>query len=114
MLAKRLGLDEAGFREKYTRKLRGGDVSLTEQFNHDCVFYDRKLGCTVYEDRPQQCRTWPFWRAVVHSPETWSETADACPGMNVGRLYGSAEIGTSIRDDGTSATPRIRRTSVAS
>jgi len=94
--------------------VNGGEVSLTEKLNHDCVFYDRKQGCTVYEDRPRQCRTWPFWGSVVHSPETWAETAETCPGMDVGRLHRRAEIDRSLRDDGTSTSPRARRTSVAS
>lgn len=109
-LAKRLGLDPTRFREKYTRKLRRGEVSLREKLNHDCVFYDRKQGCTVYEDRPRQCRTWPFWRSVVHSRETWAEAAERCPGMDVGRLHRRSQIEGSIRNDGTSTSPRVRRT----
>lgn len=112
-LAKRLGLDDASFRARFTRKLRGGDVSLKEKLNHDCVFYDRQRGCTVYEDRPRQCRTWPFWRAVVHSPETWTETAETCPGMNAGRLYSVREIDESTGNDGTSASRRAQRAPAA-
>src|ERR1017187_104583 len=35
--------------------------SLREKANGDCVFYDKTAGCTIYEARPAQCRTWPFW-----------------------------------------------------
>ena len=59
-LAARLGLAEAEFRAGYTRRSRGADVLLAEKRNFDCVFFDSEQGCSVYEDRPRQCRTWPF------------------------------------------------------
>ncbi len=70
-LAALLGIDRDEFRGLYTRELRGGEVSLVEKRSNDCVFWDRKAGCRVYAARPRQCRAWPFWRAVVHSSETW-------------------------------------------
>ena len=113
-LAATLGLDDAAFRERYTRRLRGGDISLIERDNYDCVFYDRKRGCTVYAHRPRQCRTWPFWRSLVHSPETWAEGAENCPGLDFGPLHSSEEIAEMILDDGTSASRRRRRAAARS
>ena len=107
-LATGLGMGEAAFRKRYTRRLRAGDISLIEKDDNDCIFYDRKRGCTVYENRPRQCRTWPFWRAVVHSPENWAEEATDCPGMNFGLLHSSEEIAEMARDDGTSKSGRRR------
>ena len=101
-LADRFGLSDAGFRARYTHRLRNGDVSLVEEKNYDCVFFDRKRGCTVYHDRPKQCRTWPFWSSVVFSSETWDDEAAGCPGMNSGPLRNAAEIVRSALDDGTS------------
>jgi Fe-S-cluster containining protein len=92
-LARRLELTDAEFRAVYTRRLRGGEVSLRERANRDCVFYEaRPPGCRVYEDRPAQCRTWPFWPSVLHSTERWQEEAAGCPGMNRGRLHTAPEI----------------------
>ena len=101
-LARRLALEPHEFRSAYTRKLRGGERSLREKRNRDCVFYDAARGCTVYGDRPRQCRTWPFWRAVVHSEERWQEEARDCPGMDHGPVHGAREIAASLRNDGTS------------
>jgi Fe-S-cluster containining protein len=112
-LAATLGLGDAAFRERYTRRLRGGDISLIERDNLDCVFYDRKRVCTVYAHRPRQCRTWPFWRSLMHSPETWAEEAKNCPGLDFGPLHSTEEIAEMILDDGTSASRR-RRTATAS
>ena len=113
-LAETLGLGDAAFRERYTRRLRGGDISLIEKINHDCIFYDEKLGCTVYAHRPRQCRTWPFWRSLMHSPETWAEQAENCPGLDSGPLHSTEEIAEMILDDGTSASRRRRRVTASS
>ena len=30
--------------------------------SHECIFYNRDSnGCEIYEARPLQCRTFPFW-----------------------------------------------------
>ena len=108
-LARRLELEEAAFRAIYTRRLRGGELALREKANRDCVFYDRgRGGCGVYPDRPRQCRSWPFWRGVVHSRERWEEEAKSCPGMDRGPLHGSDAIEAWLADDGISgaAGPR--------
>ncbi len=101
-LARRVGLRDHEFRAAYTRPLRGGELSLRETRERDCIFYDAGAGCRVYEDRPRQCRTWPFWRAVVHSPERWAEEAKQCPGMDRGPLHDAAMIERTSRSDGTS------------
>jgi Fe-S-cluster containining protein len=103
-LARHLEMDDAEFRATYTRGLRRGDVSLRERSNGTCVFYDAQRGCTVHPERPRQCRTWPFWRAVVHSPERWAEEARGCPGMGRGPLHGAEWIERTSREDGTSGT----------
>jgi Fe-S-cluster containining protein len=93
------------FREVFTRRLRGGALSLRERRDGTCVFYDAREGCRVYPDRPRQCRTWPFWRAVVHSPERWAEEAQGCPGIGRGELHPAEEIAQALADDGTSGPP---------
>ena len=101
-LAQRLGLPETEFRENYTRIVGGGIISLIEKKNTDCIFFDQKKGCTVYPDRPRQCRTWPFWRSNVHSGERWKREAARCPGMNQGELHSSERIKQLSEDDGSS------------
>jgi Fe-S-cluster containining protein len=101
-LAERLELTESEFRAIYTRPLRGGDVSLRETSSGACVFHRGSRGCAVYADRPRQCRSWPFWRAVTHSPERWAEEAQGCPGMNRGPLHPAGWIEAQGRADGTS------------
>jgi len=101
-LASRLGLAEPEFRARYTRRSRGPDVLLIERRNRDCVFFDSKRGCSVYEHRPRQCRTWPFWTSALESPESWRSQADECRGMNRGPLHGPDEILALAGADGIS------------
>jgi len=102
-LAGRLELTDAEFRAMYIRPLRGGELSLRELRNRDCVFYDPAApGCRVYEQRPRQCRSWPFWGGVVHSAERWNEEARSCPGMNRGPLHDADTISRGVAADGTS------------
>lgn len=81
------------FEKLYVRKI-GIRKSLKELPNFDCVFLDESRRCTVYEARPRQCRTWPFWDSNLRSPDAWQETCDVCPGSGKGRLYQIDEIET--------------------
>jgi len=103
VLAARLGLDRASFCRTYTRTVwRGGKqlVSLTEKRNRDCVFWAEGVGCTVYELRPRQCRTWPFWRSNLDERVSWDEQARGCPGMNRGAQHDAGTIAATAADDG--------------
>jgi hypothetical protein len=101
-LAAFLGLDLADFYEHKTRRLEDGATSLIEKPNHDCVFWSRNEGCTVYPARPRQCRTWPFWRASLASPAHWADAASFCPGIGRGELHDAKTIMRTAQDDGTS------------
>jgi Fe-S-cluster containining protein len=70
----------------YSRPQRG-KVSLNEYLNGDCIFLEpatRK--CQIYPVRPIQCRTWPFWKSNVATPESWKRTQQTCPGCRSGEL----------------------------
>jgi Fe-S-cluster containining protein len=66
----------------------GEQLSLREKANFDCVFWNGV--CAVYEKRPLQCRTYPFWDSLVFSPQAWEEFD--CPGKNQGELHTGAYI----------------------
>jgi Fe-S-cluster containining protein len=86
-LAARLGDSVEEFERKYVRRV-GIRRSLVEFSNGDCVFFDGQTRkCTVYEDRPRQCRTWPFWDSNVRTEQAWRETCEVCPGSGRGQLY---------------------------
>ena len=44
-----------------------------------CVFFDlEKKQCGVYEARPSQCRTFPFWEYFKHNIK---EVKEECPAI---------------------------------
>ncbi len=80
------------FEAKYVRHV-GIRRSLIEYANGDCVFFDSHARkCTVYNARPRQCKTWPFWQSNVASPEAWQQTCEACPGSGKGKLHPAERV----------------------
>ena len=91
-LADHLGLSVAEFESQFVRNV-GPKKSLIEYPDGDCVFFDpQKRNCKVYQARPQQCRTWPFWDSNIRTPQAWKKTCDVCPGSGQGKLYTVQEV----------------------
>ncbi len=86
-IAAKVGMDVEAFESTYVRQI-GIRRSLREFPNGDCVFFDTETRkCQVYDARPRQCRTWPFWDSNLKSPQAWKETCRDCPGAGTGPLY---------------------------
>ena len=98
--AKHLELSVNSFTEKYMDLHKGEYVLKNDGDN--CIFYG-KNGCTIYEGRPTQCRTYPFWNANLKSKYRWKIIEEECEGVGQGKLFTSDEI-EAIRDQ-TSQTP---------
>jgi Fe-S-cluster containining protein len=93
-IAARLAISVEEMERLYVRKV-GGRKTLVDvaERNWDCVFLDATTRkCTIYEDRPVQCRTWPFWDTNIKSPAMWKHTCEICPGSGQGALVPLAEI----------------------
>jgi len=91
-IAARLGMDRPAFEKRYVRKI-GIRKSLVEFSNGDCVFFDPNTRqCKVYQDRPRQCRSWPFWDSNIRTPDRWADTCAICPGSGKGPLIPLHEI----------------------
>jgi uncharacterized protein len=82
------------FSRAFVRRV-GDDYSLIEKPGGDCIFWDKRVGCTVYPARPDQCQTWPFWPENIASPDAWAGVTQVCPGSGQGRVYGVEEIKSS-------------------
>ncbi len=95
------------FYERYTHETPAGR-SLNEvetEHGHDCVFLDRDSDearalrggdggglCTIYEDRPLQCRTFPWWPGVVSSERGWKRLGRECEGVGRGPMIPASAI----------------------
>lgn len=84
--------DIARFEKLFVRQVKDRK-SLVEFPNGDCVFFDgQRRTCQVYDARPGQCRTWPFWNSNIKTPEAWKQTCEICPGSGQGKLYDIGQI----------------------
>ncbi len=91
-----LGVPWDEFKGRYLRSVNIGKfihLSLREKDNFDCVFWESG-NCRVYEKRPLQCRSFPFWSHLLVSRETWQEHGKQCPGIDEGPVHDAREIAT--------------------
>jgi Fe-S-cluster containining protein len=93
-LARAIGIERQELLRRYCRRISLGvaaRISLKEKANLDCVFWENG-GCSVYDARPLQCRSFPFWSACVSSAEEWELHSRQCPGIGNGALHSKGEI----------------------
>jgi Fe-S-cluster containining protein len=81
-LANHLNLEVDQLVEKYLTKV-GYKYTINEQklseTNYACIFFDlEKKQCSIYEARPTQCRTFPFWD---YFKNRINEVKDECPAI---------------------------------
>lgn len=51
--------------------------------------------CSVYEARPVQCRTFPFWPENMN-PRVWDTLKEFCPGIGKGKEWDDEDIGSTV------------------
>jgi hypothetical protein len=84
-LAKQLKISTLKFTKTYCHKQNGFFHIIERPGNPDCLFLKNKQ-CSVYEGRPTQCRTWPFWPEIMN-PRAWKkEIVKFCPGAGKGKV----------------------------
>ncbi len=98
-MAARLGVSVDEFYDRYARKTRKGWSLEERKTEHglDCVFLDRasepgKAICSLYEDRPTQCRTWPWWPENLRDRRAWQRAAKHCEGIGRGPVVPIEQI----------------------
>ena len=83
-MAEFLNISISDFKKKYLRS-RDNGYALVEKKNlsqeFDCVFLKDKK-CMLYNVRPTQCRTFPWWQENLNSQESWKAAAEECEGIN--------------------------------
>ena len=89
-LAELLELEPEVFEARYTFVDDDGWTQLGVR-DGACVFLDPATGrCGVYEARPVQCRTFPFWREFVEDGEWTDEVRAMCEGIGRGPAHSPA------------------------
>lgn len=98
-----LGQPAQQFSRKHLRRV-GTGLSLRELRGGDCEFLERhrdgKTSCRIHTVRPTQCRTWPFWKSNLESPEEWAATGEGCPGLGRGPTHDLLTIERALAENG--------------
>tara|TARA_Y100000996_G_C22179800_1_gene502323 strand:- start:81 stop:548 length:468 start_codon:yes stop_codon:yes gene_type:complete len=87
------------FKDKYCQTT-DGFIHLAEkpEFEGNCIFLKEKK-CSVYESRPSQCRTWPFWNENMNTKVWNKDISMNCPGIGKGKLLNKKEIEKLLKED---------------
>ena len=80
-LSTHLNLSVDDFEKKYTRRIDGIHALLDREGSADCIFL-KENKCSVYDGRPTQCRTFPWWIQHLREPSDWEEAKERCEGIN--------------------------------
>ena len=97
-LAGALSISPECFEERHTFIDDFGWTQVRFQ-NLNCPFLDAAtLRCTVYEARPVQCRTFPFWRDFIDGG-AWSKSVKKlCEGVAAGKPWEWHDVEAHFRD----------------
>ena len=121
-LADVLGITIDAFYQQYTRLgSLGRELKETREIegSFDCIFLDRETQpglalCKVYQNRPLQCKTWPFWPELLRDQASWKKAASSkyheraidvdeegqngCPGIDKGEKVPYSKIIQQLED----------------
>lgn len=89
-----LGISKNAFAKKYLRGINDR-FSLLEYGNGDCIMYDN--GCKIYNKRPCQCRSFPFWKSNLENRSAWEKVKKTCPGIDKGKLHNFQDIEDNVK-----------------
>lgn len=81
-IAQLLNIPLKKFKRTYVRQ-RDNRYALVEKKteNHSCIFL-KENKCQIYNARPTQCRTYPWWKENLTTQESWALAAKNCEGIN--------------------------------
>lgn len=89
-MAQALGIPTGQFTRQYCKK-EDGIYHLIDGEQGRCQFLEDKR-CGIYDGRPTQCRTWPFWPEVMSAKIWETDVASFCPGIGKGKIWSKEEI----------------------
>ena len=89
-IAEKMDIPLMEFQKRYVERI-GSRYTFREYVigkdDYACIFFDAKhRTCTIYDLRPSQCRTFPFWKAFKKHPEL---VIEECPGVRSPNTEGS-------------------------
>ena len=90
-MAKALSMSLTEFTQKHCDQSDGTYHLKEIQNQPECRFL-KNSKCSVYEGRPTQCRTWPFWPENLNAKDWKRDVVNFCPGAGKGPTHSYSEI----------------------
>ncbi len=87
LIARHLNMPVGELKSKFLKRVGLRTTIIENPHTRNCIFLRPNKGCVIYQVRPSQCRSWPFWPGNLASPNAWNDAARKCPGINRGKLY---------------------------
>ncbi len=79
-IAAKLVMPVKEFKKKNTKWILWYGTSLKSTESGACIFLkDNK--CSVYESRPEQCSSWPYWKKIMENKEDLLIAKIYCKGI---------------------------------
>lgn len=102
-IASRIGMHEKSFLVQYVDE-RVDDTgkhfhSLKKHHTkNQCIFLNGSK-CSIYNDRPTQCRTYPYWPHVMIGDAEWKGEARNCEGILLDSLRSRLDLAPKVDVD---------------
>jgi len=84
LIRKHLGVTLNWFRRRYIEHLTRDSWSIRLQ-DGQCVFLNQQGHCKIYNLRPTQCKTYPYWPELLETKKNWLNERKHCEGINKGQ-----------------------------
>lgn len=65
----------------YCRKIEGKFILKDAENTDTCIFLKDKK-CQIYQNRPTQCKTFPYWPSIMRSKKNWENEKKSCEGID--------------------------------
>ena len=92
-----LGLSRAWFKRRYLLRLPEEGWVLAVSDDETCVFLGADKRCTIYEVRPVQCLSYPYWPEVVLRKSDWKRESRRCEGIGQGKIVSKKKIAALLK-----------------
>lgn len=89
-IQRHLGISWPWFRRRYVFRFDEETESLP-MLKGRCEFLDDNMHCRIYQVRPLQCRTYPFWPELMN-PKAWRAERKRCEGIGQGEVVPLARV----------------------
>ena len=90
-LAAHFGISVDEFIEQRLRHHWADVYEFNFPSDEPCIYLN-ETGCEIYDVRPLQCSTFPFWPENIRNASVWRGVRKMCPGIGRGRTHVLEEV----------------------